>query len=178
MKDTGFTVGDASRLAVAYADGSPKPVRMGDVHVVKMPYGPGSIRFAPSRVFNGDSYPSGGCGMAGTAGDFARFLEALRTGGGSVLNAESVKAMTTDQTGCLGPAPGTAFGYGVSVITDPELAQTPQSVGTFTWGGVYGHTWFVDGANGLSAVSLTNTAVEGLAGRFPVEIRDAIYAAL
>jgi CubicO group peptidase (beta-lactamase class C family) len=74
--------------------------------------------------------------------------------------------------------PGIAYGFGLSVINDPALTLTPQSPGTFAWGGVYGHTWFVDRAKGLSVVSLTNTAVEGLAGRFPVEIRKAIYASL
>jgi len=178
MSDTGFAVTDRSRLAVAYADGSPAPRRMGEVQVVKMAYGPGSIRFAPSRVFNRDSYPSGGCGMTGTAGDFAKLLETLRTGGGTILSARSVSAMTADQSGGRGPAPGTAFGYGVSVIADPAAAQTPQSAGTFAWGGVYGHTWFVDGSKGLTVVALTNTAVEGLSGRFPIDIRDAIYAAM
>jgi len=63
------------------------------------------------------------------------------------------------------------------VLVDPVAAATPQSAGTLTWGGVYGHTWFVDAARGLSVVALTNTSLEGLFGRFPVELRDAIYAA-
>ncbi|HXM40864.1 MAG TPA: serine hydrolase domain-containing protein [Bryobacteraceae bacterium] len=178
MRDTGFAVADTSRLAVPYADGSPLPVRMGAVQVVKLPFGPGSIRFAPSRAFDPNSYPSGGCGMVGTAADFVRFLEALRSGGSPILSAQSVRAMTTDQTGGRGPGPGTAFGFGLSVVTEPEIAQTPQSAGTFAWGGVYGHSWFVDPAKRLTVVVLTNTAVEGLTGQFPMQIRDAIYAAL
>ncbi len=113
--------------------------------------------------------------MVGTARDFMRYLEVLRTRGESILAAELCQMMTTDQTKGLGPGPGRAFGFGMSVITEPVAASTPQSVGTFTWGGVYGHSWFVDPSQRLTALSLTNTAVEGLSGRFPVEVRDTIY---
>ena len=177
MTDTGFTVTDPARLAVPYADASPRPVRMGDLQLIKMPYGPGSIRYAPARAFDTDSYPSGGCGMVGTAGDFSKFLEALRTGGNPILSAQSVHAMTSNQTGGLGPAPGTAFGFGLSVIVDPAAVPTPQSAGTLQWGGVYGHSWFVDAARQLSVVMLSNTALEGMIA-FPAQIRTAIYGAL
>ena len=160
MKDTGFSVTDEARLVVPYADGVPRPVRMGPLEIVKAASGPGSIQFAPARAFNRDSYPSGGCGMVGTAEDFRKFLEALRTGGSPILSLESAKAMTTDQTGGLGPGPGTAFGFGLSVITNPEAAQTPHAPGTFTWGGVYGHRWLV---NRITVVS-SNTAVEAPPG--------------
>jgi CubicO group peptidase (beta-lactamase class C family) len=176
MEDTAFAITDASRLAVPYADGSPQPLRMGELHLVKAAYGPGYIRFAPARVFDQTSYPSGGCGMVGTAGDFLKLLEALRTGGAPILSAQSAKAMISDQTNGRGPGPGVAFGFGLSVIKDPQSAQTPHSVGTFTWGGVYGHSWFVDPAKGLTAVALTNTAVEGVAGKFRADLRDAIYS--
>lgn len=175
MKDTSFAVTDRSRLAVAYADGSPCPVRMEDFHVVKFAYG--AIRFAPGRTFDPNSYPSGGCGMNGTAGDFLEFLEALRTGGAPILSPESVRQITSDQSGGHGLQPGVAFGFGLSVIVDPEAAQTPQAAGTFTWGGVYGHSWFVDPTNRLTVVALANTAIEGLFGQFPGQIRDAVYGA-
>jgi CubicO group peptidase (beta-lactamase class C family) len=170
MSDTGFAVADSSRLAVPYADGSPAPERMGSVQEVKMPYGPGSIRFEPARAFEPSSFPSGGCGMVGTADDFMKFLEALRTG-------ESTRAMTANQTGRLGPRPGFAFGFGLSVLIDPEAAQTPQSAGTFAWGGVYGHSWFVDPIKDLCVLVLTNTSVEGMS-RFAMQVRDAVYLCL
>jgi CubicO group peptidase (beta-lactamase class C family) len=178
MKDTGFVLADPSRLVVPYADGAAGPVRMGELQLVKMPYGPGSIRFAPARLFDRDSYASGGCGMVGTADDFAKFLETLRSGGNPILSATQVGAMTSNQTGTLGPRPGFAFGFGLSALTDPAAAQTPQSAGTFAWGGVYGHSWFVDPVKRLTVVILTNTAIEGMAGQFPYQIRDAVYAAL
>jgi len=57
-------------------------------------------------------------------------------------------------------------------------ALTPQSRGTFGWGGVWGHSWFIDPAKRLSVVSLSNTALEGMMGRYIRELRDAIYADL
>lgn len=173
--DTSFDVRDASRLAVPYADGSPRPTRMKPSEVVNFPYG--SIRFDPTRAFDPNSYPSGGCGMNGTGDDFLRFLEVLRTGGCPILKEESVRTITSNQSNGKGSQPGMAFGFGLGVVTDPQTAQTPQAPGTFVWGGVYGHSWFVDPASELTVVILTNTAVEGLFGRFPYQIRDAVYAA-
>jgi CubicO group peptidase (beta-lactamase class C family) len=59
---------------------------------------------------------------------------------------------------------------------DPALAQVPQAAGTWKWGGVYGHSWFVDPVNRLTVVALTNTAHEGLTGRFPIDLMHAVYA--
>jgi CubicO group peptidase (beta-lactamase class C family) len=70
---------------------------------------------------------------------------------------------------------GWGFGFGAAILKDPVAAQTPQSKGTFAWGGVYGHSWFVDPHLELSVVGLTNTALEGMAGLFTVAVRDAVY---
>lgn len=89
--------------------------------------------------------------------------------------------MTTVQTGdmlIVNRGPGVGFGYGASVLIDPKAALTPQSPGTYSWGGVWGHSWFVDPAKRLSVVSLTNTALEGMMGRYVRELRDAVYADL
>jgi CubicO group peptidase (beta-lactamase class C family) len=61
------------------------------------------------------------------------------------------------------------------VLADPAAAQTPQSPGTLQWGGIYGHSWFVDRAQNLSVAAFTNTAVEGCLGTFPKEIVRAVY---
>jgi hypothetical protein len=36
----------------------------------------------------------------------------------------------------------------------------------------------VDPERSITAIALTSTALEGLIGRFPIELRDAIYRAL
>ena len=65
--------------------------------------------------------------------------------------------------------------YGSAVLVDPGPTGTPQAPGTLQWGGAYGHSWFIDRANRLSVVALTNTAFEGMSGAFPTEIRNAVY---
>ena len=76
-----------------------------------------------------------------------------------------------------GRVPGWGFGFGGSVLADPAAAGSPQSRGTWQWGGVYGHSWFVDPQRQLTVIALTNTALEGMIGRFPIELRDAIHRA-
>jgi CubicO group peptidase (beta-lactamase class C family) len=182
MTDTAFTVVDSDRLAEPYADATPVPKRMSDGEVVPFMTGAGIV-FSPSRVFDPTSFPSGGSGMTGSAPDVMRFLETIRRGGRPILSAHSTAQMMRNQNAHLaadaqGPAPGMGFGFGGSVLTDPSAIGSPQSRGTWQWGGVYGHSWFVDPERKLTVVALTNTALEGMIGRFPIELRDAVYRAL
>ena len=75
-------------------------------------------------------------------------------------------------------APGWGFSLGFSVLRDPAPTGTPESPGTWRWGGAYGHSWFVDPARELTVVALTNTLYEGMDGAFVNELRDAAYATL
>jgi CubicO group peptidase (beta-lactamase class C family) len=116
--------------------------------------------------------------MAGTAPDFMRFLEAIRTGGAPILKPQTVAEASRNQIGDLAREEkdaGFRFGLMSAVLADPAAAQSPQSAGSLEWGGIYGHYWFVDRAAGLSVVSFTNTAVEGCLGQFPKEVRRAAY---
>lgn len=175
MKDTDFVVVDRARLVTHYADGTPAPVRMTDGTTVPLFGAP--VTFVPSRILNRSSYPSGGAGMAGTAHDVLRFFETVRIGRDSVVRASTWEQMVAAHVGPWAETfgPGWGFGLGWAVLDDPKLAATPQPKGTILWGGVYGHSWFVDRANALSVVVLTNTAFEGMSGALPVEIRDVIY---
>jgi CubicO group peptidase (beta-lactamase class C family) len=178
MTDTDFVVREPDRLAVPYADGMPRPVRMNDPHLVPTPAG--VIRFSPSRVFDLQSYPSGGAGMVGTAGDFLTLLEAIRSGGNPILTPESAQALTTNAL----PAnvafvePGWTFSLGAAVLRNPSISRTPHDLGTWRWGGAYGNDWFVNPIRRLSVVSFTNTSFEGDGGAYPIDLRDAIYYAL
>jgi CubicO group peptidase (beta-lactamase class C family) len=135
----------------------------------------------PSRVFNSASFRSGGGGMNGTAQDMLTFIEAIRLGGAPILSADTAHAMMSVQSGALAipsRGPGWGFGFGGAILVDPAAGKSPQSPGTYGWGGVWGHTWFVDPVKRLSVVSLSNTAFEGMSGRYPFELRDAVYADL
>lgn len=174
MQDAAFTVRDRSRLVTPYADGPGKAILMGEHH--RVPYGEGFISYSPGRVFDPASFASGGTGMNGTAGDVLKLLEALRSGGGPVIRGETAAAMTTDAIpGLETGMPGWTWGLGFSILRDPLAASTPQTAGAWRWGGVYGHSWFVDPALELTVVALTNTAVAGMTGAFPDALRDAIY---
>lgn len=177
MKDTAFAVRDLERLAAAYVDGA-RPRRMSDPDIVDL--GPGALtRFAPSRILDPNSFPSGGAGMAGTATDFLSFLETIRQGGGAILTAQSAHSMMSNQIGNLRVnlelTPSWGFGFGGAVLMDPLLAVVPQSAGTWKWGGVYGHHWYVDPSRRLTVAALSNTTAEGMMGDFVADLRNAVY---
>jgi CubicO group peptidase (beta-lactamase class C family) len=138
LSDTAFSAPPNTPLVLPYADGSP-PERMREGQVVPF-LGLSGLRFSPARAFDLKSYPSGGAGMNGTARDATRALELVRSGGGSLLRPETARTMLTNHTGTLPTAfgPGWGFGFGGAVLVDPAAAKTPQSPGTWSWGGVWG----------------------------------------
>ena len=174
LLDSAFVVREPARLAVPYADGRPRAVRMGEPHRVE------ELVFSPARAFDQRSFQSGGGGMVGTAGDFMTFLETLRIGGAPILTRETVELASRNQVGSLREQeePGWGFGFLSAVLTNPERAGSPAQAGTLSWGGVYGHSWFHDPAAELSVVGLTNTALEGCMGSFPAEVQASVYASL
>ena len=187
MDTMGFDLQASQRdlLVTPYADGKPAPVPIPDAGTrVHFPEGVpayanlAGISLGPARLFDKASFRSAGGGMVGTADDMLTFIEAMRGGGAPILSAATVREMMSVQTGEMLTmrGPGVGFGYGGAVVVDPKAALTPQSVGTWSWGGVWGHTWFLDPVKKLSVVSLTNTALEGMIGRYVRELRDAVYA--
>lgn len=190
MNDTTFHVPawDQTRLAANYRDGEAGPILIeGDEIVPLLSF---AARFDPSRNTDADSWPSSGAGMSGTPEDMMDLLLALADTEDGFLDGESVETMMTAQTAAVpyvdlfmdifaGPpkdGAGWAFGIGGAVLLDPEKAQTPQSAGTFSWTGAYGHTWFIDPEEDIIVVSMTNTLWEGIYGQFAHDIRDAVYA--
>jgi CubicO group peptidase (beta-lactamase class C family) len=92
--------------------------------------------------------PSGG--LFSTAGDMARFYNAILAGGEldgqRILSADAVRQMTTIQAGDLvtGFTPGNGWGLGWCVIRQPEGVTGMLSPGTFGHGGAYGTQGWVD----------------------------------
>ncbi len=174
LADTEFHVSKPERLATAYGDGLDGAVRMSDPHTVTN--AEGSVTFSPGRAFDRESFPSGGAGMVGSAPDFLRFLEALRNGGAPILTPESLPLLFENAIGGFDTGvPGRGFSLGWSITDDPAASGAPVSPGTWAWGGIYGHSWFVDPARALSVVSFSNTALAGVGGVYPTAIRDAVY---
>jgi CubicO group peptidase (beta-lactamase class C family) len=177
MKDTTFVVTEKNRLAANYYNDKQSSVRMNGHTVI--PLGPLMVGLNPNRNTDATVWPSAGAGMSGTAGDVMILLETLRRGGGKILSKEAVVGMMSAQVGAESQAngPGWGFGYGGAVLINPAEANSPQTAGTYSWSGAYGHTWFVDPTDRVTVVAMTNTAFEGMIGKFAVDVRNAVYHA-
>ena len=180
MRTVAFHVPPGTPLVVPYVDAKPQPNRMnGDTHAPLPPEIGHCVKFSPSRAFSAQAFASGGAGMVGNAPDVLTFFEAIRTGGAPIVGEETVARMMRLHVDASARTigPGWGFGYGWAVLDDPALADTPQSAGTLQWGGVYGHSWFVDPTAELTVVAMTNAAFEGMCGPFTLHVRDAVYGA-
>jgi len=179
MTDTSFFVTDAARLAQPYSNSAPEPVRIGDDF--KQPFVPGCgpINLGTSRAFNRTAFQGGGGCMNGKAMDVVRMLDAIRAGGEPILSKASTQQMMSNQIGPLrilfDPTGNTAFGFGGSILLDPAASGSRLSPGSWQWGGVWGHSWFVDPTRKTTIVNLTNTTLEGMAGQLPGDIQKAVF---
>jgi CubicO group peptidase (beta-lactamase class C family) len=173
MVDTTFVVRDRARLAWPYGPGQ-SPVRM--IEPYDLAVAGVNLRFSPARIFDAASFPSGGAGLAGTARDYLRFAEALRTGGAPVLSPATARAMRENQldaSAAQSLQPGTGFGFGVGIVVDPAVAKSPRGRGSFGWSGAYGTDFWIDPQARMSVVILTNVAMS-LA--LAADLQNAIYA--
>lgn len=150
MADTSFYLPPAKRdrLAVVY---SRTPAGELVLPGPNTPFhGQGHYVEGPRRSF------SGGAGLLSTTADYTRFLEAIRRGGGPILSRKSVELMTTDNLGDLAAAfPGGGFGLGFGTVSDPGLRGQLGSPGEFNWGGAYHTSYWVDPAEKLTVVYMT-----------------------
>jgi CubicO group peptidase (beta-lactamase class C family) len=179
ITDTGFKVADEKRLATPYSNSLPEPIRVPEEF--KQPFLPdlAPISFSLSRAFDTKGFQGGGTGMVGGADDVARFLDTIRSGGEPIISKESATAMLSNQIGKLrvlfDPTGNTGFGFGGSILLDPAASGSVLSPGSWQWGGVWGHSWFVDPVRRMTIVNLTNTMPEGMMGQLP---RDVLAAAV
>ena len=108
---------------------------------------------------------SGGAGLLSTAEDYARFLQMLGNGGQidgvRVLSPKSVEAMTANQVGDLYGTRGQGFGLGFWTTYDVGRTGELGSDGAFGWGGAYYTTYWVDPAEKLVAVFMTQLLPAG-----------------
>ncbi|WP_116141440.1 serine hydrolase domain-containing protein [Trinickia diaoshuihuensis] len=180
MRSAAFGVPPGTPLVVPYVDAQPEPRRMSGDTAARLPREIGHcVKFSPQRAYAAHAFPSGGAGMIGSAPDVLTLFETIRRGGAPIVESATIARMMQPhvraQAQTVGP--GWGFGYGWAVLEDPALDCTPQSKGTIQWGGVYGHSWFVDPSAELTVVALTNAAFEGMCGPFTLHVRDAVYGA-
>jgi CubicO group peptidase (beta-lactamase class C family) len=157
MTDTHFYLPEAQRerLAVVYAAAPDGIVRAPEDGM----NGQGAYVDGPGVSF------SGGAGLLSTALDYARFLQMMLNGGElagqRILGRKSVELMTVDHLRDVPFGDGEGFGLGFSVVEDLGARGKPGSVGEFGWGGAYHTSYWVDPAEDLVVVYMTQLIPAG-----------------
>jgi CubicO group peptidase (beta-lactamase class C family) len=131
---------------------------------------------------------SGGAGMVGTIGDYARFAQMLLNGGSyeglRYLKSATIALMASDHIGpetgiardwAYYPGPASGFGLGFAVRTSvPPNTQWP--LGEYRWDGVGGTFFFVDPVDDMFVVFMVQTPSQR--GRIELELKTLIYQAI
>lgn len=107
-------------------------------------------------------YFAGAGGLVSTAGDYFRFQQMMLGGGESrgvrLLGRKTVELMTSNHIGDLPiwlTGPGYGFALGYSVVKDVGQTALPASVGTYSWGGAFCTYFWVDPAEELIGIVMT-----------------------
>jgi CubicO group peptidase (beta-lactamase class C family) len=126
------------------------------------------------------SYFSGGAGLSSTAYDYAVFLQMMLNGGTyngkRLLSRNTVRMMTMNQIGDV-PLGNDKFGLGFSVVTAKGSGATPAQEGTYSWGGAFKTSYWVDPKEKMVIVfyrQLLNTTHGELADKFRVMAYSAL----
>jgi CubicO group peptidase (beta-lactamase class C family) len=97
---------------------------------------------------NKGTYYSGGAGLSSTAYDYAVFMEMLRNGGiyngKRIISRNSVDMMTQNQIGNVDRGPNEKFGLGFGILTEQGSSRLGLSTGTYSWGGAFSSTYWID----------------------------------
>jgi CubicO group peptidase (beta-lactamase class C family) len=131
-------------------------------------------------------WESGGAGMDGTAGDYARLAEMLLEGGSldgkRYLKPETVATMTTDhigpekhiaRDGFYFPGGDSGFGLGFAVRT---MASMLLPAGEYRWDSAGGAFFFIDPRDDMFAIVMMQTPTQR--GRIQTAVKNLIYEAL
>lgn len=147
---------------------------------------------ADRRFFGSPAMHSGGGGLVSTIPDYLRFAEMLRRGGAlggvRILGRKTVDLMMSNHLpgdiASMGvatfsemPMVGMGFGLGGSILLDPARAQVLGSAGEFAWGGVASTGFWIDRAEAISVIMITQLVPSS---SWPVrrELRNLVYQAL
>ena len=180
MVDTGFFVppDKQSRLPACYERRLNKKIVLQDDP-------------ATSGYLAAPQFLSGGGGLVSTAHDYLRFCEMLRRGGklddARILSRKTVELMTRNHlpgdrdltqmaqgTFSETPYEGVGFGLGFSVNLGPARTGAAGSAGEFAWGGAASTAFWIDPAEELVVIFLTQL-LPSRAFDFRAQLRSIIY---
>ena len=141
MKDTSFYPSEAqiARIASAYKRGDDGNLEKSEITFL------GGKSIADKK-----RYPRANGGLFSTAEDYVKFAQMIlnggELGGKRYLKTETVKQMTSIQTGDLasGFVPGSAWGLGWSIVREPQAVTEALSQGSFGHGGLFGTQAWID----------------------------------
>jgi CubicO group peptidase (beta-lactamase class C family) len=183
MADTGFSVpeSEAHRVTSMYARNGKATVLVDDR--------------GKHRLCRVPAMQSGGGGLVGTIDDYARFCQALASGGAldgaRILGRPTVELMRTNHLpgggqlrdfalpGGYGEVgfDGNGFGLQVAVGLGPAETGGVGPAGDFMWGGAASTAFWIDPAEDLYAVFMTQLLPSGTYD-FRSQLRSLVYAAL
>jgi CubicO group peptidase (beta-lactamase class C family) len=194
MNDTDFFVpaGKAHRLAACY---SADPQGGMTFHAADRKGGL-TLQDDPTKssFLSPPSFISGGGGLCSTAADYLTFSRALLNGGelGGVrlIGPKTLALMTSNHLpgGLDLPAmsrslfseatyDGIGFGLGFAVTMDPAQTLIAGSPGEFSWGGAATTSFFIDPAEELITIFMTQV-IPSTAYPLRRELRTMVYAAI
>ena len=177
MVDTGFWIpeGNKNRLAGAFetdpASGNKYPL----IDVAKQP-----------------GNDSGGGGAVSTAMDYLRFCQMLLNGGTldgvRIMSPTTIKLMTSDRLSTIASNPqapgelligskGYTLGLGFAVRMADGIAGVPGSAGEFMWAGYAGTYFWVDPAEEIVAIYMTQ-APSPIRASYRKLIKQPVYQAV
>lgn len=179
MVDTGFHVrdGQAHRLATCY-----QPNPKGGLSV--------QDQAETSSFLKPPSFVSGGGGLVSTADDYMRFAEALRTGTPRLVGRKTLELMTANHLPGGKDLPqlsrsafseaayeGVGFGLGFATTTAVHKTMIAGNKGDYFWGGAASTFFWVDPAEELSVLFLTQLIPSST---WPVrrQLRTMVYSAV
>ncbi|NJN50831.1 MAG: beta-lactamase family protein [Gammaproteobacteria bacterium] len=162
MKDSGFKVrpDQAARFAACYE-------RIPNTDAYRL-----QDDATRSAYLSQPSFLSGGGGMVSTIDDYHNFTRMLlgkgEYGGSRILGRKTLEYMTLNHMpdnkdlAAMGqpvfsetPYDGVGFGLGFSVVIDPAKSNVIDSVGEYAWGGAASTYFWVDPAESLVVIFMT-----------------------
>jgi len=170
MKDTYFTVPleKSSRMPKVYTENAENQI---------IPWDPTFRNLDPNYPLFPRTYFSGGAGLSASTFDYAIFLQMLVNGGvyngKQILGRRTIELMTSPQI-AVG---NDNFGLGFRITSKKSADLNMFSEGTYSWGGYYGTSYYVDPKEKLIILIMTQHTPNSH-GDFNQKVENIIYSSL
>lgn len=172
MEDTGFYLPKSKheRVVPVYTQNQEKGIHINEDPIIDYP-----------KMTDNKHYAGGG-GLSGTAMDYARFIQALVNdgtyNGHRLLGRKTIEVMTADQLMVLNKEgtgysqrPGLTYCLGFALTTEEGAGWSAKSPGTYEWGGYFNTKYFIDPAEDLIFVGMSQ-----IVPFYHQEFWDRVYA--